>query len=376
MKVLILTNLDSFFLSHVLDRALYIREQGWQVVVAAKETDESKRRKIEDYGFEFYDTNIERKSIGVLAQVRDIVTLYRIYKSVSPDICFHLGAKYIFWGTLVSRLIRPIPKVLNAPIGLGYIFTSRSTKAKLLRPIVTFLYKILLNPRGSRVIIENNDDINFFCEIHSLGKKYVSLIPGAGVDTELFSPQERKDEKCTVVMVSRLIKEKGVYEFIEVAKRLYSDNINVNMELIGEPDFGNPSSITEKEYEDLRNSNYLKCYGYSENVADLLKRADIGCLPSYREGLPRALIEACSCGLAIVTTDTVGCREIVINNNGILIPVKNVDALYDAIKYLMQHIDERKLMGKNSRTLALTRFDNKVIRKQTFDVLKDLLLDS
>lgn len=375
MKLLILTTLDSFFLSHVLDRALYIKEQGWQVIVAAKQTDENKRRKIEEYGFKFYDTNIKRKSIGILAQVKDIVTLYRIYKNVSPDVCFHLGAKYIFWGTLVSRLLCPVPKVLNAPIGLGYIFISHSTKAKLLRPLVTLLYKILLNPRGSRVIVENNDDINFFIKINSLNKKCVSLIPGAGVDTNFFSPQEQKKEQCTVVMVSRLIREKGVYEFIEVAKRLHSDNINVNMELIGEPDFGSPSSITEKEYHDLKNSNYLKCYGYSENVAELLKRADIGCLPSYREGLPRALIEACSCGLAVVTTDAVGCREIVTNKNGILIPVKNVDALYDAIRYLVQHVDERKVMGKNSRILALTRFDNKIICKQTYGVLKDLLRD-
>ena len=142
MKLLILTTLDSFFLSHILDRALYIKKQGWQIVVAARKTDESKRRKIENYGFEFYDTSIERKSVGIFSQVKDIYTLYKIYKAVLPDICSHLGAKYIFWGTLVSRLINPVPKVLNAPIGLGYIFASRSLKAKLLRPLVIFLYKI------------------------------------------------------------------------------------------------------------------------------------------------------------------------------------------------------------------------------------------
>lgn len=376
MKLLILTTLDSFFLSHILDRALYIKKQGWQIVVAARKTDESKRRKIENYGFEFYDTSIERKSVGIFSQVKDIYTLYKIYKAVLPDICFHLGAKYIFWGTLASRLINPVPKVLNAPIGLGYIFASRSLKAKLLRPLVIFLYKIFLNPRGSRVIVENSDDIKFFIKIKALNKEYVTLVPGAGVDTRLYSPQEHEREQCTVVMVSRLIKEKGTFEFIEAAKRLHSYNISVNMELIGEPDFGSPSSITEKEYEDLKNSDYLKCYGYSDNVAELLKNADIGCLPSYREGLPRALIEACSCGLAVVTTDTVGCREIVTNKNGILIPVKNVDALCDAIKYLVLHPNERKAMGKNGRVLALTRFDNKIICKQTFDVLEALLQTS
>lgn len=373
MKLLILTTQDRFFLSHVLERALYIKNKGWEIVVATEKTSDDYFKRIQRFGFRVYDTQIKRKSINPFSQLKDIITLSNIYKCEKPDVCWHLGAKYIFWGTLVTRLFIPYSKIINSPIGLGFIYTSKSFKARLLRPLVTLLYKMLLNPKNSFVIIENNDDIELFIRINALEKASVALIPGAGIDTRVFIPSQEKEKICQVVMLSRLIIEKGVYEYIRAAKILHEEKVPVQMILVGEPDYGSPSSVTKSEYEMLQQSDFIKCLGYSENVLDILQSSHVCCLPSYREGLPRALIEATSCGLPVITTDAVGCRDIVLNENGLLIKVGDVNGLCQAIKFMVENPDKRKKMGINSRRLAVSRFDSKKNCDQTYKVVENLV---
>lgn len=205
-------------------------------------------------------------------------------------------------------------------------------------------------------------------------KEDIHLIPGAGINTEVYVPNEKAvhNEICTVVMVARLIKEKGVHEFIAVAEKSYKENLPLKFLLVGSPDFSNPSSLTEQEYQNLKKNPAVECIGFTENVLPLLQQSDIACLPSYREGLPRSLIEACSCGLPIVTTDTVGCREIVINNNGLIVPVANKEALFNAIKTLAFSEKIRKRMGVNSRSLAVKRFETNKISEQTYQIVESL----
>ncbi len=373
MKLLILTTQDRFFLSHILDRALYIKDKGWEIIVATEKTSDDYIRRIQQFGFKVYDTQIKRKSINPFSQLRDIITLSKIYKCEKPDVCWHLGAKYIFWGTVVAKLFIPKVKIINSPIGLGFIYISKSCKARLLRPLVTLLYKILLNPKSSFVIVENHDDIEFFIKINAVRKASVALIPGAGIDTKTFIPSQAKEKICQVVMLSRLIKEKGVYEYIQAAKILHKEKVPVQMILVGEPDYGSPSSVTEDEYKMLQQSDFIKCLGYSEDVLDILQSSHICCLPSYREGLPRALIEATSCGLPIITTDTVGCRDIILNSNGLLIKVGDIESLCQAVRFMVEHPTEREKMGNNSRLLAISRFDSKKICDQTYQVLENLV---
>lgn len=319
MKLLILTTQDRFFLSHLLERALYIQDKGWEIIVATEKTSDDYFRRIQQFGFKVYDTQIKRKSINPFSQLQDIITLSKIYKHEKPDVCWHLGAKYIFWGTIAVRIFIPHVKIINSPIGLGFIYVSKSVKARLLRPLVTLLYKVLLNPKNSFVIVENHDDIEFFVKINAVKEASVVLIPGAGGNTRTFTPSETKEKICQVVMLSRLIREKGVYEYIQAAKILHEEKVPVQMILVGEPDYGSPSSVTESEYKMLQQCDFIKCLGYQKNVLGILQSSHVCCLPSYREGLPRALIEATSCGLPVITTDAVGCRDIVINENGLLI---------------------------------------------------------
>lgn len=375
MRILILTTQDCFFLSHVKERALYLKKRGCDVGVAAQKTSDNIVKKIISLGFVFYDTQLERQSINPFSQFLALIRLLKIQQDFKPDVSYHLGAKAIFYGTFIARLINRNVGIVNAPIGLGYVFASKSLKARLLRPIVLFFYKLFLNPKRSRVIIENFEDINFFVKKKMLLPQDAFCILGAGIDTTLYKPLsiKNKSELCTVIMAARLIKEKGVFEFIEAANRLHEQGVPVRMVLAGVPDHGNPSSITEKEFEVIKQNKAVECLGFQENMIPLLQQAHICCLPSYyREGLPRILVEAASTGLAIITTDNIGCREVIRDKNGFLINPQDVRQLVNAIKYLVIHKKEREEMGIRSRKVALQYFCSTQINRRTFEVFKTL----
>lgn len=375
MRILIFTTQDLFFLSHVCERATYFKEQGCIVAVAAQKTSDSYVKKIEDLGFHFFDTKIERQSINLFSHLIATWRLIDFTIKFKPDVFYNLGAKPIFLGSFIARLFGKRIGILNAPIGLGFVFASNSTKARLLRPIVLFLYKMFLNPSHSRVIVENFDDINFFIKLKAVKPQNVYCILGAGVNTSKYSPipYSYRNPTCTVVMASRLIKEKGVEDFFQVAKMLYEKKIPIKMQLIGAPDFGNPSSISKEFFDSLKMHPSIECLGYQSDIVPFLQKAHICCLPSYyREGLPRILIEAASCGLAILTTDTIGCKEVLRNNNGFLFKPHDTKKLYELILRLSKNIDERESLGQNSRNAALQFFDTKLINERTYNVIKSL----
>lgn len=374
MNLIFFVAQDRFFLSHVKDRAEYFARKGWKIHVLAQKTSTHYVEQIEAQGFEFYDTEVRRDAIDPITALKNARRIISLYKKISPQVVFHLGAKAIFLGTFATKFLTHLPAVINAPIGLGHVFICKTRKAKMLRHITVFLYKHFLNPKHSRVIVENEDDINFFLSLGAVNKDHIFLIPGAGIDTKKFAPvvKQNSDGVCRVVMVARLIREKGVYEFISVANRIYREHLPITCLLVGAPDFHNPSSMTDREYRDLQDNPALKCLGFTENVIPVLQQADIACLPSYREGLPRSLIEACSCGLPIVTTNTVGCREIVLNNNGLTVPVGDKQALYEALVSMSRSPEMREEMGKNSRKLALDRFETNKISEQTYKVVENL----
>lgn len=379
MKLLIFTTQDKFFRSHIYDRALYFLKRNWEVGVVFQVTDPLLIGELEKKGIKVFNSKIERKSINPVYELLSILRVISIYRAFSPDIVWHLGAKAIFYGTLAAKLLRltKLVGIVNAPIGLGYVYASKSLKALLLRPLLNILYKYLLNPSFSRIIIENTDDINDFVRKGFLNAKDAFCVLGAGVDTEQFVPLTRVGrEVCVVVMAARLIKEKGVHDFITAAESLYRENLPVRMLLVGEPDYGNPSSVTEQEYEKIKQNPAVECLGFRSDMAIVLGQADVFCLPSfYREGLPRVLIEAASCGLPIITTDTVGCRESVRNKNGFLLPPRNVESLIRAIKYLVLNSEERRQMGKNSREVAINYFDTKKICKRHYEIFNSLWLE-
>lgn len=377
MNLIIFVGQDRFFLTHVKDRAEFLAQKGFKVHVLGKKTDEYYVRQIEALGFKFYDTRIRRDATNPFEALLNFIDIVSIYRRIRPDVVFHLGAKAIFLGTASAKLLGYSVSIVNAPIGLGHLFICKTAKSRILRNIVTFLYKLFLNTNKSKVIVENRDDINFFLNIGAVKKEDIRLIPGAGINTNVFVPNEKisYSRDCTIIMVARLIKEKGIYEFIAAAEMSYKEQLPLKYIVVGSPDFSNPSSLTKSEYKNLLKNPAVECVGFTENVLPLLQQADIACLPSYREGLPRSLIEACSCGLPIITTDTVGCREVVINGNGLIVPVGDKEALFNAIKTLAFSERLRKKMGVNSRNLAVQRFEAIKISEQTYQVIESLLIN-
>lgn len=375
MRLLIFTTQDKFFLSHIVERAQYFQKKGWEVALIVQVTSTTLKNKIEQKGFKVFDSKIIRGSVNPFVEFFALVRLFSIYFRFSPDLVWHLGAKPIAYGTIVARVLRLLKPVgvINAPIGLGYVYASDSMRAKILRPVVDLLYKISLNPRFSRVIVENWDDINSFVRKGFLNRKDAFCILGAGVDTSVFIPLSKVDKICIVVMAARLINEKGVWDFVKAAELLQERQIAVRMILVGEPDHGNPSSITKSDFERIKKNSAVECWGFQTNMNKILGKADIFCLPSfYREGLPRALVEASSCGLVLLTTDTVGCRETVRGNNGFLFQPHDVNRLVFLITYLVNHPEERIKMGQNSRKVALQFFDKNKICVRTNEVFSGL----
>lgn len=375
MKILIITTQDVFFLSHIEERARYFKARGCEIAVAAQQTSSELVNQIRSKGYHFYDTKIERKSINPISQCKGLIRLLRINLQFKPDVVYNLGAKAIFYGTLTSRIINKKVGILNAPIGLGYVYASDNLRAKLLKPVVFLLYRYFLNPKKSRVIIENFDDINYFVRNKCLDPKDAFCILGAGVDTNHFHPLPlaKRNANLTVVMASRLIKEKGVMDYVKAAQKLYENQIPVRMQLVGKPDYGNPSSVTEDEFKQIKECPYIEYLGYQNDIAPILQSAHVCCLPSYyREGLPRVLIEGASSGLAILTTDTIGCREVIREENGYLIQVHDIEMLVSNITYLAQHITELEYMCAKSREVALKYFDTTIICKRTYEILKSL----
>ena len=371
MRVLIFTTQDKFFLSHILERALYFQKQGCIVGVAVQKTSKEYEERIRSYGFTLYDTKIERQSIDPFSQLISIVRIFRIQLEFRPDVVYNLGAKAIFYGTLTSKIVDGTNFIVNAPIGLGYVYASNSKRARLLRPIVSLLYKLFLNPKRSCVIVENLDDIHFFIEKKYLNAHSAFCILGAGVNTAKFSPLpfSRRNQTCTVVFAARLIREKGIYDFIKVAEQLYELKVPVKMQIVGEPDYGNPSSLSKQEFEEIRKNPAVECLGYVHNMEEIYRKAHICCLPSfYREGLPRVLVEATSCGLAIVTTDTIGCKEAVRENNGFLVQPHDINKMCQLINYLVKNPDELEMMCQNSRKVALSYFDSNIICERTYRI--------
>jgi glycosyltransferase involved in cell wall biosynthesis len=285
----------------------------------------------------------------------------------------HVAAKAIFYGSLAALLIRRRPAIVNAPVGMGYVFSSEQMMARLLRPFLQLAYRLLLNPPRSRVIFENPDDAAWFTNNGVVRPADAAVIRGAGIDTGKFQPAPAPDGPPVVALVARMLRDKGVREFVEAARKLHDAGVIARFVLVGDPDPGNPAAIPVEQLKAWHGQNGVEWWGWREDMAAVWRQVHIACLPSWREGLPKALLEAAACGLPIVTTDTVGCREVVRNgDNGLLVPVGDAAALAKALRVLISDADLRDAMGKKSRAMAEREFSSERVIRETLGVYESL----
>jgi glycosyltransferase involved in cell wall biosynthesis len=350
-QILFVLNSAQFFLSHRQEIALEAQRGGFEVSVATP--DSELVSEIIDLGFNHYPIAFKR---GGQNPFQEIFTLFRLTKILlrcEPSLLYLTTIKPILYGGIIAKFLR-LNSVVIAVSGLGSVFLSETKFGALRKFIVLKIYKFVFKNDKARFIFQNRDDLDFFTKMCSLPASRVHLIAGAGVCLQTFGFVKEPEGQPVVTMASRLIRDKGVLEFIEASKLLKTRGVHVKMQLIGSPDNENPTSVIVSEYQ---NSNII-------------------CLPSYREGLPKALLEAASCGRAIITTNVPGCRDAIIpGKTGLLVPKKDSASLANAIERLCSDVLLRKKMGSEGRVLAEKKFDVRVVSRQTREVFQQSLHD-
>lgn len=362
MRILFISNVDWFFISHRLAIAEKAQEEGFEVMVAAEDTGRSKE--IKDKGIQFINLSFSRSGVNPVKEINTLIKFYKTYSSLKPDIIHHITLKPVIYGSIIAKLLR-VKYVVNAVSGLGYNFTSQrvNTVSKIMLRLMQYGFNNQIS-----IIFQNKDDFKELCNLKVLSlKNKIYFIKGSGVNLQEFYPTNFPSFNIIkIVLPSRMLWDKGVKEFYEAAvllKAKYFDRIQ--FVLAGMVDEGNKAGVPESLLKEWEEGDYFKWIGHQEDIFEVYKNSHIVVLPSYREGMPKTLIEACAMGRAIITTDAIGCRECVDEGiNGLKVPIKDVPSLAKAIEKLISNPDRIITMGQASRVKAEKEFDiNAVINK-------------
>lgn len=371
-KLLFVVNDAANFFSYRLPVASAARQAGFDVHVAAPEG--VIKADIVKAGFTFHSIPLTRKGKNFLQELNSFMTLAFLYKKLQPDIVHHITIKPILYGGIAARMAH-VPAVVNAVTGLGYVFITRGINASLLRSSVKQGYKVAFHHRNQRTIFQNPDDSSLFINGGIAPGENAVLIKGSGVDISTFTPYPESKGIPIVILASRMLWDKGIKEFVSAAKALRSNGIKARFVLVGDTDPGNPTAIPTGQLEAWRDSGVVEWWGWCADMPAVFADSHIVCLPSaYGEGIPKVLIEAASCGRAIVTTDAPGCREIVKHGeNGLLVPVGDTKALTNALGKLIENPALREHMGIRGRDIVAAEFTHKQVVAKTLMVYRELL---
>lgn len=369
-RLLFLVTEDWYFCSHRLPLACAARDAGFDVAVATRVAGHGER--IRAAGLRLIPLKLRRSSRNPWRELMAIAEITHIYRCEKPDIVHHVALKPVLYGSLAA-LLAGVPAVVNALAGMGYVFTSGKLSARLLRPLVTLAFRLLLK-RG-RIILQNPDDRAALLAAGVAHPQQITLIRGSGVDTAHFTPTpEPGGTAPLVVLPARMLWDKGVGEFVAAAQMLRSEGIAARFMLAGERDPDNPAAIPAAQLESWRAAGIVEWHGRQEDMAHLLSQSHIVCLPSYREGLPKALLEAAASGRAIVATDVPGCREAVRHGvNGLLVPAGDAAALAQALRRLILDPALRREFGQQGRERAEKEFSVEKITAETLALYRELL---
>jgi len=373
LKALLFANTDWYLYNFRLPLAKALRSGGYDVVLLSPPGDYARVLMLE--GFRWIGFPISRRGINPLSELATLWRLVKLYRLERPDLAHHFTIKCVLYGGIAARL-SGARAVVSSVTGLGHIFITNSWLNRFLRSVVSLVYRVVLG--RSQIIFENPDDRGEFLRLALVEEARSHLIRGAGVDTAYFSPlaNTRREKPVTVLMVGRLLREKGVREFVEAAAMVRKQLPDVQFLLVGDTDPGNPSSIDPNLVAEWQGRGDVSFLGHRSDVRDLTRSAALAVLPSYREGMPQSLLEAAACGLPLVAADVPGCREIVSNGvNGLLVPPLDSKLLAKAIIELLGNRERREAMGKRSRAMACELFSQDRIVHETMGVYVKALDD-
>ena len=373
IKLLYFIGVAWFFYSHFLDRALAAKKAGYDVVVLTSLT--RAENSLEAHGIKVIGIQFARRSVHPIRFLKNLIDVIRVFRTEKPDIIHQIALKPILIGSLAARWLG-IKRVINAVVGLGFAFSSRTRAARIARWFLLMFFEGVFKSPQARVVFENGDDLAYFVQKGWVNQQGTVLIRGAGVDTEYFTPRHLGASPPVVMLLSRMLWDKGVGEFVVAARILQAKygKQYAQFILVGDPDEDNRGAIAREQLQAWQDEGFIQWWGYRKDVRGALEQASISCLPSYREGLPKSLLESIAMGLPCVATDVPGCREAVVDGvNGFLVPPRDPLALSKAIERLLSDPDLMQQFGQASRNMAVEQFSSKLINDQTLDLYRSLM---
>ena len=301
---------------------------------------------------------MQRGNTNFLSNLITLYDIWNFFRKEKPDIVHLVTIKPYLYGGIISRLIS-VPCLVTAVSGLGTLFIGN---------------EFAFNHFNQKIIVQNKDDLRLLVEWGVLNPGKVQLLKGSGVKLENFTNLKEPDGIPTICFAARLLRDKGVNEFLNAARIIKKKGIKARFLLAGDLDVDNPTSLNLEDLKVIKREGLVEILGYCKDIPKLFSQSNIVCLPSYREGLPKSLIEAAAASRAVVTTDVPGCRDaIVINKTGLIVPVKNSEKLANAFQWLIEHPRKRIAMGVAGRKLAEKEFLIEIIVKQHLSIYKSLV---
>jgi glycosyltransferase involved in cell wall biosynthesis len=355
MTLVLIASYAPSFINFRKEFILRIIDKGYNVVLLAPDFSSELKMELNEMGAQTCSIYLKRSSISLFKELRCFFSIYIAVKSIAPDVLLSYTIKPVIYGSIVARLCN-IKKACSLITGLGHSFLAESFKGRILNRVVVNLYRFSLK-KNYAILFQNNDDCELFSDLKILKENQkTDVVNGSGVNIDFYAPSPLP-ETPVVLLIARLIKEKGIFEFIEAANRLSIKYPEVKFNIVGDFD-DQPTSLRQKDFDRIVKTENISFLGAFSDVRQQISDSSIFVLPSYREGTPRSVLEAMSMGRPIITTDVPGCRETVENDyNGFLVEPYDSVLLEKAMEKLINKSNLRALMGKRSREIAIEKYD-------------------
>lgn len=372
-KLLILINNLSFFCSHRLPITEVAKKKLFNVTIGYGELGGINPDILKKKGYQLFYIPMKRASINFFDDIKSLFYIWHFFIKTKPDIVHLVTIKPYLYGAIIARLVG-VQGVVSAISGLGTLFIHKDFKSKILRTLIYPIYRIAFNHPNQKIIFQNSEDARTLIDWGVVNSNKIELLTGSGVNLKDFKNIKEPSGQIIVCFAARLLIDKGVYEYVEAAKILKEKGIKASFLLAGALDPQNPSGLKKADIEQIEKHGIVKIIGFYNDIPLLYSKSNIICLPSYREGLPKSLMEAAAASRAVVTTDVPGCRDAIIpDKTGLIVPVRNSEALASALEDLIRNHKKRKLMGQAGRKLAEKKFNIENIVNEHIKIYKNLL---
>jgi glycosyltransferase involved in cell wall biosynthesis len=370
-RLLFLITEDWTFWEIRRDLARSARDAGYEVLIATRVTDHGER--IRNEGFRLIPIGLRRRSRNPIREFMAFIELVRLYRRERPQIVQQVAMKPILYGSFAAWMTG-VSVVINTFAGLGYAFTDRPRRASALRWLMQMGLRTAVRFSRSVVVCQNVEDRDVLAKEGIVSSNLVRMIAGSGVDTNLFIPARTPEGLPIVMLAGRMLWDKGVAEFVDAARLVKKKAIPARFVLVGRRDEDNPTAIDEGQLRRWCQNDGIEWWGHREDMPTVLGAATLVVLPSYREGLPKVLLEASACGKALIATDVPGCREVVQHQKtGLLVPVRDPAALADAIVSLLTNQELRAAMGVSGREFVGREHSKEKIGRHFLDLYQERL---